>query len=137
MESHMGLGNGFCRIKLLPASKNIFSGCFGTHHGTALRNKGARAQEFEAWLGNRGKERSVFRKLWVSLLFKDNLCAWEVPVHLSSLLTAQTHTLSVLHASHQGAVARARAKLFSTQNCMLYARRGWKVIGVAVWPPAH
>jgi hypothetical protein len=24
MESHMGLGNGFCRIKLLLASKNIF-----------------------------------------------------------------------------------------------------------------
>jgi hypothetical protein len=63
-------------------------------------NKGARAQGFEAWLGNRGKERGVLRKLRISLLFKDNLCAWEVPVHLSSLLPAQTQTLSVSHASH-------------------------------------
>jgi hypothetical protein len=79
-------------------------------------------------LGNRGKERSVFRKLRISLLFKDNLCAWEFPVHLSSLLPAQTQTLSVSHASHEGAVARAR-KLGSARIDL--------VLKIAWSPPAE
>jgi hypothetical protein len=44
--------------------------------------KGARARELMAWLGKCGNESRAFRKLWVSLLFQDNLCVWEVLVHL-------------------------------------------------------
>jgi hypothetical protein len=71
-------------------------------------NKGARARKLMAWLGKRGNESRALRKLWVSLLFQDDLCVWEVLVLPTSCTNTNALGFTCFSLGSSGSGSKAR-----------------------------